>query len=115
MTMNRSLHLALHGIGACLAVYFIWVCIQNTPTDGLSPVAPWACLATHVLGAFTHRPESQPNRDTEFLGIIRVSLAVVACLISAGQHWVTGVVGIELVALAASSLLLEVVRPARIK
>ena len=115
MTLNRSLHLALHGIGACLAVYFIWGAFKaHQPIRSLS-VAPWACLATHLLGAFTHRPESQPNRDTEFLGIIRVSLGVVACLISAGQHWVTGVVGVELVALAASSLLLEVVRPARIK
>ena len=77
-----------------------------------SAVAPWVCLVAHAMGALTHMPESNPNRDVEFLSIVRVSLGVVACLVSAGQHWVVGVTGPEYLALAALSLGLEMVRPA---
>jgi hypothetical protein len=55
--------------------------------------------------------ESKPGRDVEFLSIVRVSLGIVACLISAGQHWVTGTTGVEFVFIALSSLLLEACRP----
>jgi hypothetical protein len=36
---------------------------------------------------------------------------VVACLVSAGQHWVVGVTGWGYVVLAGSMLMLEWVRP----
>ena len=105
--LPRRVHLLCHLLGTALAL----VGIAGLP----SAVAPWVCAASHGLGAWTHRPESDPARDTEFLGIVRTSLAIVACLVSAGQHWVVGVTGIEYLALAASSLLLEGVRPAPIK
>ena len=69
-------------------------------------------LASHcTLGLWSHGPESQPGRDTDFLGILRVSLGVVACLVCAGQHWVIGATGAEYLLLAALGLGLEVVRP----
>ena len=74
-------------------------------------VAPWACLALHGLGWWSHGPESQPGRDTDFWGILRVSLGVVACLVCAGQHWVIGATGPEYLVLAAFGLGLEWVRP----
>ena len=74
-------------------------------------VAPWACLALHGLGLWSHVPESQPGRDTEFVRILRVSLGVVACLVCAGQHWVIGATGPEYLLLAALGLGLEGVRP----
>ena len=74
-------------------------------------VAPWACLALHGLGWWSHWPESQLGRDTDFLGILRVSLGVVACLVCAGQHWVIGATGPEYLVLAAFGLVLEWLRP----
>ena len=107
MTLSRPLHLALHALSALVAL----VGALTLP----SAVAPWVCLASHAVGAATHKLEVNLARDTEFLGIVRTSLALVACLVAAGQHWVVGVTGIEYLALAASSLLLEGVRPAPIK
>ena len=86
--LPRRVHLLCHLLGTALAL----VGIAGLP----SAVAPWVCAASHGLGAWTHRPESDPARDTEFLGIVRTSLAIVACLVSAGQHWVVGVTGVEL-------------------
>jgi hypothetical protein len=103
MTLSRPLHLALHA--ACASVALAGAFAQP------SAVAPWVCLAAHVLGAATHRLESDADRDTEFLGIVRTSLGLVACLVAAGQHWVVGVTGVEYLALAASALVLEGVRP----
>lgn len=102
--LPRSVHAAIHLVGVVLAL----IGIAMLP----SAVAPWVCLASHGAGAFTHRLEATPGRDTEFLGIVRVSLGIVACLVSAGQHWVVGVTGPEYLALAAVSLGLEMVRPA---
>ena len=102
--LPRRVHLLCHLLGTALAL----VGIVGLP----SAVAPWVCAASHGLGAWTHRPESDPGRDTEFLGIVRTSLAIVACLVSAGQHWVVGVTGVEYVGLAMASLLLEWLRPA---
>ena len=107
MMLSRPLHIALHALAALVAV----VGALSQP----SAVAPWVCLASHAAGALTHKLETDPSRDTEFLGIVRISLGIVACLVAAGQHWVVGVTGIEYLALAASSLLLEGVRPAPIK
>ena len=107
LQMPRRVHLALHLIGAILA----FSGIAGLP----SAVTPWVCLASHGAGAWTHRPESDPDRDTEFLSIVRTSLAIVACLVAAGQHWVVGVTGPEYLALAASALVLEWVRPAPVK
>ena len=107
MTLSRPLHIALHALAALVAL----VGALTQP----SAVAPWVCLAAHAAGALTHKLETDPTRDTEFLGIVRTSLGIVACLVAAGQHWVVGVTGIEYLALAASSLLLEGVRPAPIK
>jgi hypothetical protein len=107
MTLSRPLHIALHALAALVAL----VGALTQP----SAVAPWVVLVSHVVGAITHKLESDPARDTEFLGIVRTSLGIVACLVAAGQHWVVGVTGIEYLALAASSLLLEGVRPAPIK
>ena len=107
LQLPRRVHLALHLVGAVLAL----AGIAGLP----SAVAPWVCLASHGAGAWTHRPESDPARDTEFLGIVRTSLAIVACLVAAGQHWVVGVTGPEYLALAATSLVLEWVRPAPVK
>lgn len=101
--LPRNVHVALHLTGVALAL----IGIAMLP----SAVAPWVCLASHGAGAYTHRLEATPGRDTEFLGIVRVSLGIVACLVSAGQHWVVGVTGPEYLALAALSLALEVVRP----
>ena len=99
----RHLHMLLH------------FCALGVAGVGLiqlsSAVAPWVCLIAHAMGALTHLPESNPSRDVEFLGIVRVSLGVVACLVSAGQHWVVGVTGVGYVVLAVSVLLLEIVRP----
>lgn len=103
MTMPRSLHLALHV--ACAVVALAGALAQP------SAVAPWVCLASHLVGAGTHRLESDPERDSEFLSIVRTSLGIVACLVAAGQHWVVGVTGLEYLALAASALVLEGVRP----
>jgi len=105
--LSRQVHQGLHLIGVAAATAGIVI----------SPiaVAPWVCLATHSLGAATHRLETNPMRDTEFLGIVRTSLAIVACLVSAGQHWVVGVTGPEYLALAASSLVLEWLRPSPAK
>ena len=102
-TLPRRLHILLH-LGA-----FVVACagIAQLP----SAVAPWVCWLAHAMGALTHVPESNPDRDVEFLGIVRVSLGVVACLVSAGQHWVVGVTGWGYVVLAGSVLLLEVLRP----
>ena len=105
--LPRRVHLGLHLLGAAFAV----AGIVALP----SAVAPWVCLASHGMGAGTHRLEVDPSRDTEFLGIVRTSLAVVACLVSAGQHWVVGVTGPEYLALAAGSLVLEWVRPTPVK
>ena len=102
-TLNRKVHTAIHLLGVALALFGI----TGLPTA----VAPWVCLASHGAGALTHSLESTPGRDTEFLGIVRISLAIVACLVSAGQHWVTGVTGPEYLGLAALSLLLEGLRP----
>ena len=101
--MPRSLHILLHlfALGLALAG------VVQLP----SAVAPWVCMAAHAVGALTHMPESNPDRDVEFLGIVRVSLGVVACLVSAGQHWVVGVTGLGYLVLAGSVLLLEMVRP----
>lgn len=101
--MPRRLHILLHlfALGVALAG------VAHLP----SAVAPWVCLAAHAMGALTHVPESNPDRDVEFLGIVRVSLGVVACLVSAGQHWVVGVTGWGYLVLAGSALLLEMVRP----
>ena len=101
--MPRRLHILLHlvAFGVALAG------VVQLP----SAVAPWVCLVAHAMGGLTHLPESNPNRDVEFLGIVRVSLGVVACLVSAGQHWVVGITGWGYVLLAGSVLLLEVVRP----
>ena len=107
LQLPRRVHLALHLVGATLAV----VGIVGLP----SAVAPWVCLGSHGAGAWTHRPEMNPDRDTEFLSIVRTSLAIVACLVAAGQHWVVGVTGPEYLALAASSIALEWVRPAPVK
>ena len=107
MTLSRPLHIALHALAALVSL----VGALTQP----SAVAPWVCLASHAVGALTHKLETDPARDTEFLGIVRTSLGIVACLVAAGQHWVVGVTGIEYLALAASSLLLEGVRPAPIK
>jgi hypothetical protein len=101
--LPRNVHAALHLTGVALAL----IGIAMLP----SAVAPWVCLASHGAGAYTHRLEATPGRDTEFLGIVRVSLGIVACLVSAGQHWVVGVTGPAYLALAALSLALEVVRP----
>ena len=101
--MPRRLHILLH-LGALVVAC---VGIAQLP----SAVAPWVCLLAHAMGALTHVPESNPERDVEFLGIVRVSLGVVACLVSAGQHWVLGVTGWGYVVLAGSVLLLEVLRP----
>ena len=101
--MPRRLHILLH-LGALVVAC---VGIGQLP----SAVAPWVCLLAHAMGALTHVPESNPDRDVEFLGIVRVSLGVVACLVSAGQHWVVGVTGWGYVVLAGSVLLLEVLRP----
>ena len=101
--MPRRLHILLH-LGALVVAC---VGIAQLP----SAVAPWVCLLAHAMGALTHVPESNPERDVEFLGIVRVSLGVVACLVSAGQHWVVGVTGWGYVVLAGSVLLLEVLRP----
>ena len=101
--MPRRLHILLH-LGALLVAC---VGISQLP----SAVAPWVCLLAHAMGALTHMPESNPDRDVEFLVIVRVSLGVVACLVSAGQHWVVGVTGWGYVVLAGSVLLLEAVRP----
>ena len=101
--LSRSVHAAIHLAGVALAL----IGIVMLP----SAVAPWVCLASHGAGAFTHRLEAMPGRDTEFLGIVRVSLGIVACLVSAGQHWVVGVTGWGYVVLAGSVLLLEVLRP----
>ena len=102
-TLPRRLHILLH-LGALVVAS---VGIAQLP----SAVAPWVCLLAHAMGALTHVPESNPDRDVEFLGIVRVSLGVVACLVSAGQHWVVGVTGWGYVVLAGSVLLLEVLRP----
>ena len=102
--LPRSVHAALHLVGVALAL----IGIVMLP----SAVAPWVCMASHAAGALTHRLEATPGRDTEFLGIVRVSLGIVACLVSAGQHWVVGVTGPEYLALAVLSLGLEMVRPA---
>ena len=107
LQLSRIVHAAIHLAGMALAL----IGIAMLP----SAVAPWVCLASHGAGAFTHRLEATPGRDTEFLGIIRVSLGIVACLVSAGQHWVVGVTGPEYLALAALSLGLELVRPAAAK
>ena len=101
--MPRRLHILLH-LGALVVAC---AGIAQLP----SAVAPWVCLLAHAMGALTHVPESNPDRDVEFLGIVRVSLGVVACLVSAGQHWVLGVTGWGYVVLAGSVLLLEVLRP----
>ncbi|MEE2919487.1 MAG: hypothetical protein VYA72_04750 [Bacteroidota bacterium] len=101
--LPRNVHLSLHLLGVALAL----AGIVGLP----SAVAPWVCMASHGAGAWTHRPESNPKGDTEFLSIFRTSLAVVACLISAGQHWVVGATGPEYLALAASSIVLEWMRP----
>ena len=103
LQLPRSVHAVIHFIGMALAL----IGIAILP----SAVAPWVCLASHGAGAFTHRLEATPGRDTEFLGIVRVSLGIVACLVSAGHHWVVGVTGPEYLALAAVSLGLEMVRP----
>ena len=102
-TLPRRLHILLH-LGALVVAC---AGIAQLP----SAVAPWVCLLAHAMGALTHVPESNPDRDVEFLGIVRVSLGVVACLVSAGQHWVVGVTGWGYVVLAGSVLLLEVLRP----
>lgn len=102
--LSRSVHAAIHLAGVALAL----IGIVMLPLA----VAPWVCLASHGAGALTHRLEATPERDTEFLGIVRVSLGIVACLVSAGQHWVVGVTGPEYLALAVLSLGLEMVRPA---
>ena len=102
--LPRRVHLLCHLLGTSLAM----VGIAGLP----SAVAPWVCAASHGIGAWTYRPESDPARDTAFLGIVRTSLAIVACLVSAGQHWVVGVTGVEYVGLAMASLLLEWLRPA---
>ena len=102
-TLPRRLHILLH-LGALVVAC---AGIAQLP----SAVAPWVCLLAHAMGALTHVPESNPDRDVEFLGIVRVSLGVVACLVSAGQHWVGGVTGWGHVVLAGSVLLLEVLRP----
>ena len=83
--LPRSVHAAIHLVGVALAL----IGIAMLP----SAVAPWVCLVSHGAGAFTHRMEATPGRDTEFLAIVRVSLGIVACLVSAGQHWVVGVTG----------------------
>ena len=101
--MPRRLHILLH-LGT-LAVACVG--IAQLP----SAVAPWVCLMAHGVSALTHLPESNPDRDVEFLGIVRISLGVVACLVSAGQHWVVGVTGWGYVVLAGSVLMLEAVRP----
>ena len=101
--MPRRLHILLH-LGA-----FVVACVGIAQLP--SAVAPWVCLVAHAMGALTHLPESNPNQDVEFLGIVRVSLGVVACLVSAGQHWVVGVTGWGYVVLATIVLLLEAVRP----
>ena len=101
--LNRNLHVALHVLAALVAATGLG--------EAPAALAPWACIATHVLGAWTHRMESKPGRDLEFLSIVRVSLGIVACLIAAGQHWVTGTAGVEFVFIALSSLLLEACRP----
>lgn len=101
--MPRRLHILLH------------LCALGVASAGMvqmpSAVAPWVCLVAHGMGVLTHVPESNPNRDVEFLGILRVSLGVVACLVSAGQHWVVGITGWGYVVLAGSMLMLEWVRP----
>jgi hypothetical protein len=75
-----------------------------------SAVAPWVCLASHALGAWSHRwPVTHPKED--FLPIVRFSLAIVATLISLGQYGVLGTSGIGYVWLAGSSLVLEWLRP----
>ena len=102
-TLPRRLHILLH-LGALVVAC---AGIAQLP----SAVAPWVCLLAHAMGALTHVPESNPDRDVEFLGIVRVSLGVVACLVSAGQHWVVGVTGLGYLVLAGSVLLLEMVRP----
>ena len=101
--MPRSLHILLH----LAALVVACVGIAQLP----SAVAPWVCLMAHAVGALTHLPESNPDRDVEFLGIVRVSVGMVACLVSAGQHWVVGVTGWGYVVLAGSVLFLEAVRP----
>lgn len=101
--LNRNLHVALHVLAMLVAAWGL----GGAPTA----LAPWACIATHGLGAFTHKPETNASWDTEFLAIVRVSLGVVACLIAAGQHWVTGTTGPEFVVIAMASLLLEAARP----
>ena len=101
--MPRRLHILLHLFASGVAL----AGVAHLP----SAVAPWVCLAAHAMGAFTHMPESNPSRDVEFLSIVRVSLGVVACLVSAGQHWVVGVTGWGYVVLAGTVLLLEAVRP----
>ena len=101
MRLPKPLHETLHAIG------FIGALI-GVMADG-TVVAPWICLATYGLGLASHRWKSFGEAD--FGGIVRTSLAIVAVLVSAGQHWVVQASGLEFVILAIASLALEALRP----
>jgi len=113
-TLPPPVHRSLHVLGA---LYAAGLGILAQP----EAVAPWVCLATHALGASRWRtttptshpsaPEDQGASDADILPTVRVSLGIVAVLISAGQHWVMGTTGLDFVLLASASLVLEAVRP----
>jgi len=113
-TLPPPVHHSLHVLGALYAAG--WGILAQPEA-----VAPWVCLATHALGASRWRtttPASEPAAsaergasDGDILPTVRVSLGIVAVLISAGQHWVLGVTGLDFVLLASASLVLEAVRP----
>lgn len=113
-TLPPPVHRSLHVLGALYAVS--WGIVAQPEA-----VAPWVCVATHALGASrwrTSAPASETGAsgakgasDGDILPTVRVSLGIVAVLISAGQHWVMGISGLDFVLLAAASLVLEAVRP----
>jgi len=103
MTLKRKITTALLIIGIAYSLYSL----LKTPE-----AVAWAAAAlAHLVVLISVKTENLPKFDSEFLGIINVSLGIVATIVSAGQWLILDQNGPLAVIFSASALAIWTFRP----
>jgi|JYMV01.1.fsa_nt_gi hypothetical protein len=103
MTTKSNITTILLLIGISYSIYSLF---QNPEA------VAWAASAlAHLVVLISIKTENIPSFDSEFLGIINVSLGVVATVVSAGQWFILDQNGPLAILFSASALAIWAFRP----